>query len=552
MIDFLQIKKNRKNIAIAMPLFFIFLLIGINYNVNVYDEGGIVFSAVNVLQGKIPYLDFWTMYAPGQFYLFAAVFSIFGKSLLVERVFSVLLMTLLLTSMLVFSEKIVKFKYAVVSTVIFGIYLGGFSFYYSPVIPALLFAVISLNFLSHYFIKKKFYEILICGIFAALTVIFRHDIGIYTIIAHLVSLIIFLIVDKKWNILKKIILLIKGFLLFLLGCSIILLPVFFYFKNKIPFDIIWNDLIIFPTQIFPKFRSLPYPPPLFNPLDMFNGKITLFQFLKSGAVGVQYYLPFVMFILGVIFLIKSFIKKEKNPVVIFIVTNILILTILYFNQARIRSDLAHLLPVQMLTFLIFPLVYANIIRKFKNHFLNDFLNIFTFVTLSIFLFLPFAEKIQNTYRAYFSMSSETLKTPFSNYIIVEKSFDYYDDVANFINKNTNPDEFIFIGDARHDQLIGNDMLLYFLSDRQSATKYYELHPGLVTTYKIQQEIISDLIHKNVSFIVLNNSQQQLEPNMSSVSSGVFDLDNFIRTNYDNFQNINDYSFWKKKEGAFVY
>jgi len=52
---------------------------------NVYDEGLIVFGAQRVLEGDIPYRDFWTLYAPGQFYAVAGLFKLFGSSVLVER-----------------------------------------------------------------------------------------------------------------------------------------------------------------------------------------------------------------------------------------------------------------------------------------------------------------------------------------------------------------------------------------------------------------------------------------------------------------------------------
>ena len=40
--------------------------------------GKAVNNALRILDGDIPYRDFWTMYAPGHFYLVAAVFKVFG------------------------------------------------------------------------------------------------------------------------------------------------------------------------------------------------------------------------------------------------------------------------------------------------------------------------------------------------------------------------------------------------------------------------------------------------------------------------------------------
>ena len=59
-------------------LAFVYFLPGINQKINTYDEGVIVYGATRVLQGQVPYRDFWTMYSPGQFYILAAAFKLFG------------------------------------------------------------------------------------------------------------------------------------------------------------------------------------------------------------------------------------------------------------------------------------------------------------------------------------------------------------------------------------------------------------------------------------------------------------------------------------------
>ena len=40
-------------------------------------------GAMQILDGDLPYRDFWTMYAPGQFYATAVLFHWFGRELIV-------------------------------------------------------------------------------------------------------------------------------------------------------------------------------------------------------------------------------------------------------------------------------------------------------------------------------------------------------------------------------------------------------------------------------------------------------------------------------------
>ena len=49
-------------------------------------SGKAVAGGLVILDGGVPYRDFWTMYAPGQFYAVAALFWLFGRELLVQAI----------------------------------------------------------------------------------------------------------------------------------------------------------------------------------------------------------------------------------------------------------------------------------------------------------------------------------------------------------------------------------------------------------------------------------------------------------------------------------
>src|SRR3981081_681126 len=53
--------------------------------IDVVDEGYFLDLADRVSMGAVPYRDFSTYYTPGIFYLFAAVFKLFGAGLLPIR-----------------------------------------------------------------------------------------------------------------------------------------------------------------------------------------------------------------------------------------------------------------------------------------------------------------------------------------------------------------------------------------------------------------------------------------------------------------------------------
>ena len=102
----------------------------------------------------------------------------------------------------------------------------------------------------------------------------------------------------------------------------------------------------------------------------------------------------------------------------------------------------------------------------------------------------------------------------------------------YIQSKTKIDDPIFVGNLRHDKLVNNEVMFYFLSERKSATKYYQFEPGFTTTKVVQQKIVSDLIKTNVQYIILYTVSEEIcEPNESCKSSGVKELDSFIQNNY---------------------
>jgi hypothetical protein len=95
--------------------------------------------------------------------------------------------------------------------------------------------------------------------------------------------------------------------------------------------------------------------------------------------------------------------------------------------------------------------------------------------------------------------------------------------------------------TRHDKILINDTMLYFVAKRQPATKWDLLAPGLQTTAAIQNEMVSELESKRPPFVVLESTGTISRNLMASVSSGVTVLGNYIENHYDfvaNFGSVN--------------
>src|ERR1700693_4419667 len=92
----------RRGVSVGLVLVFLLsfciLFLGMSRHPYIYDEGLVLTAAMRVAAGQIPHRDFYANYGPAQFYILAGLFKLFGNSLLVERLFDLLIKALLVTS----------------------------------------------------------------------------------------------------------------------------------------------------------------------------------------------------------------------------------------------------------------------------------------------------------------------------------------------------------------------------------------------------------------------------------------------------------------------
>ena len=75
--------------AVAAALFLgglAFLLARIGQPSSIYDEGLILVGAERVFRGDVPFRDFWNTHPPGQIWLTAGLFRLFGETMLSLRI----------------------------------------------------------------------------------------------------------------------------------------------------------------------------------------------------------------------------------------------------------------------------------------------------------------------------------------------------------------------------------------------------------------------------------------------------------------------------------
>jgi hypothetical protein len=107
---------------------------------------------------------------------------------------------------------------------------------------------------------------------------------------------------------------------------------------------------------------------------------------------------------------------------------------------------------------------------------------------------------------------------------------------------------IFVAPPRFDRVRVGDPLLYVIADRPNPTRYDTMQPGVVTTAKVQREIVGDLKRARPAAVVrwLDPRATKTEPNGSGRSSGVRLLDDWIAGHYGAPERLGPYLLLRRR------
>jgi hypothetical protein len=508
-----MIKKN----LLIIVLFFIasiFYLPIINLPLAPYDEAVILVGAENVLNGEIPHRDFSSEYPPGQFYALAAFFKVFGTSVITERVYDLIIKVLLSLSIFLIIRYLASNGAALVGWVMSLVWLQHSSMPAYPVYPSMLFIFISIYLLLLHMKEKKNYYVILSAVSIVCAVLFRHDLGGYASIVIMMVLIFRRIREgQSWS----------PLITFIASGIMAGLPVLIYFAMHSSLRVLLNDLFLVPAAFLEE-QALPYP--------------------SFSRWNLPFYIFPLVLVTGAVTSVIS-IKRKKNDSKAYGVLLISFIGIFCFNQARIRSDVVHLLPVALTGILLAPILLNTLSRTLS---LSIWQNRVVYV-LFIIVFGITLSKQFSVIKMLLSRTNgyvvETVNPDIerARYSIINSDLK---DTTAYIKNNTAKNEKIYVGVKNHDQFVFNDVIIYFLAERNSATRYHVLNPGVHTTLKVQKEVVGELKNNATRLIVLVPRNWH-EPNLSNVDSQIDLLDNYIAANYELGKTFGIYEIWMKKQ-----
>jgi hypothetical protein len=374
-----------------------------------------------------------------------------------------------------------------------------------------------------------------------LAALFRYDVGFAVAIVHLSSIAIAGFLRKRGANRSTL-------LLYSLGVAALFLPPALLYLAVAPIHPFVQDIILYPVKYYARARRVPFPG-------------IRWRSFENLAV----YLPVVVAILCICALVNpkdgdgNDVARNRDRLGSLVLFGLL--STMFFFKGVVRVSVA-----QMLLSLVPTIITLAVLLEYTSQERRSLQRIVQWtMALSIFTATWSALKeVRVLYLSQQSVLQEVLSPPGPASLKTETDWcgvpnrlhtglcflvdPGHANAIAYLSTHTTQSERVFIGLARHDRIVSNDLLTYFVSERLPATRWSHFDPDLQTRADIQTEMIQELDRQAVRYIVLESQyDSQVQPwNDSSKSSGVTLLDDYIRRNYRQVEEWGAISVWLRR------
>jgi hypothetical protein len=517
----------------------VMLSLPIKYPLNLYDEGIALVNGWRVLNGDLPFRDYWAIYPPGQSYVLAGLFGLAGPTIMVERVYDTLVRLGIAVVIFWLGFLMLPWRrWAIVPYLCAVTLLAAATFYGYAVFPALLWAFTALLLIFIYWQKKRRGWLFVAGLASGLCALFRIDIGVYILLALTTGSAVFelWVEPASGRLGQRLGRMVMAWLIVAAGAGVIAIPFYGLLASSAGPGVLWNNLIVFPSTIFHEVRHLPYPSPWPDWSDL-------------DAVGhwLRFYLPIIVLVATVLVVLFAGLRGRKQTGQLrrdyAQAITLAVLGAGLFVQALSRYDEIHALPSSLCTILLLVWLLQQISPALWRQPLFVTGVVAALVLPAWFYFLaPYGQLSDNVAR--FGPLGCYSERPAAACVPIIPDQETILRLLDQLDPEGSP---LYSGLLHHDQIFVNDVSLYFLAGRPIPTRYHELHPGVATTQPVQEEIMDELKDGGVEWLVLVDWPNPREPNDSALSSGVTALDDYIRAKYQRMRTSGWYQLWQRKE-----
>jgi hypothetical protein len=463
------------------------------------DEGLMLQAAARIAHGQVPYSDFWWYYPPGQPYLLAVLWKAFGPSLLTWRIVRVLSDAAVAVLAFALARRRAPLWLSLVvwlaTACAMAFPSGPHPF---PIALALALGALLL------FERNPAVAGVLAGVCAAWRLEFAAWLVLGILIAHAIS-------RER-----------RGGIRFGSATAVTTLVLYLPVLIAAGFGTSLRLLVKYPLVDFSKYQSLPLPTDYNGPLNTSS----IGGFLSDSAENLlHFYLPLMLVITAAGTLVALVIQNRRKlaPVAAPIV-----FTIGMGSYLLVRPDEFHTAPLAVMTAITaaWALAPANLPAARLLRSALCALPIIALIWIA-------AEGIDRRVRTI-QEHDVALHVPAADGVEGKANrVKPLEQTVAYINRHVPNNRPIYLATARSDLVTSGAPLLYILSERANPSRYDIAAPGVVTTAKVQREIVAALERTRTPLVVRYTAPVTAahEPNKAGRSSGVVILDRYIAAHY---------------------
>ena len=487
--------RDRKIAILVVAIGILVQLPGLVWGVT---DGKATNNALRILDGDVPYRDFWTMYAPGHFYLAALLFKLFGVHIWVAGIARLTLVAINASLLFVITRRIgLERRPASLVAASFILMKWAFGPSLSSYESVLPFVLTAIERAIAYAQTGRTSALVVAGLLCGVGAWFKHDVSFYVTVGIVAGL------SLSW-------LLLHGrrpdywvspiAMATRVGGSALVgvLPAVVFLAVVAGPDA-YRDLIEFPATDFRVVRGEPYPPliprwdrvsPMFaippTPIGAYRSVEYLAEWLQANA-------PQLVFIVGVAALLRY--RRTLSPAAVASTAIALSAMPLFWASAQVQQN-TNFSTMWILSILLAATAATAVGQSAWRRAIGISFAVYT-AAFILGTLLGMAEV------AYLWRGHATLQFPaVAGVRIPQHRYQILQPIISFIRENVPPSEAIYSGLVRHDAVVISNQNFYFMSGRRVASRYNELHPGIVDREEVQREIIGDLERLGVRCAVL--------------------------------------------------
>ena len=479
-----------------------------------FDEGVTLIKAALVASGHVPFRDFWATYGPLDSYLLAAAFNLFTTSVVVERLMGVLVLAAMgIVAFLITGFIKLPGGLRLLLTGLIAMVPLSVPAFNSAFLANLIGLGAVLAFLAS-FDRASLRWPSLAGALVGVASFARPEFAVALGGGLLIGYAVTAVADPT-AIRRRLLPFLGG----AVPAAIVLwLPVVLLAGT----GPVWFDLVTYALELYPKARSIPF------------GRG------DEGLVVIAFSLAF-----GLVWLwaaLRAYHQRADRHNLGRLL-GLLVAGLLLFTWVRTRADGFHAFDAWPVTALLLGLLLAG--RPAPR--LPPAASFQVVVSLAGILLLSVGAgglAVRDWVRPHTDagiprsgISGERAWMPTPELAALIKTID----------AAVPPGHPIWIGLQRNDRVTFNDTMLYFLSDREPGTIYYETLPGLTNTEKREREIACQLAAHDVNLAILGPNAAGEPWNLSSVPGSTF-LDEWIAGRTLNRSEIGPYQIVRLTPG----